>query len=146
MASPDGEAQTTTVQLSKKTDKKALTINVPHGSDHVDLEVILDYSDAFYRAELTLRTVIGEPTRTSATSSQQKGRSDGADDADQRRAVMPSSLDFSKKHAVVYLFTDIPGGAYELKLKQRFKESGCGSPVAATVRTWKAASSTLNID
>jgi len=57
VATPDGEAQTTTVQLSKKTDKKALTINVPHGGDHVDLEVILDYSDAFYRAELTLRTV-----------------------------------------------------------------------------------------
>ena len=64
VASPDGEAQTTTFKLPKKTDKKALTINVPHGSDHVDLEVILDYSDAFYRAELTLRTVISESART----------------------------------------------------------------------------------
>jgi len=112
----------------------------------VDLEVLLDYSDAFYRAELTLRTVAGESARAQAASGQPKGSSDAADEADQRRAVMPSSVDFSKKHAVAYLFTDIPGGAYELKLRQRFKESGCGSPVTATVRTWKAASSTLNID
>jgi len=146
VAIPDGEAQSTTVQLSKKSEKKALTINVPHGGDHVDLEVFLDYSDTFYRAELTLRTVAGGSARVEAASSQPKGSSDSADDGDQRRAVMPSSVDFSKKHAVAYLFTDIPGGAYELKLRQRFKESGCGSPVTVTVRTWKAASSTLQMD
>lgn len=82
VAIPDGEAQTTTFQLSKKTDKKALTINVPHGGDHVDLEVILDYSDTFYRAELTLRTVAGESTRAQAASSPPKESSDAADDAD----------------------------------------------------------------
>jgi hypothetical protein len=63
VAVPDGEAQTTTVQLSKKTEKKPLTINVPHGGDHVDLEVFLDYSDTFYRAELTLRTAASESAR-----------------------------------------------------------------------------------
>ena len=48
----------------------------------MDLEVILDYSDTFYRAELTLRTVAGESARAQAASSPPKESSDAADDAD----------------------------------------------------------------
>ena len=52
--------------MQKKSEKKGLKINVPHGTDHIDLEVILDHSDAFYSAGLTLRTVASEQESASA--------------------------------------------------------------------------------
>jgi hypothetical protein len=101
--------------MQKKTDKKGLKINVPHGTDHIDLEVVLDHSDAFYSAGLTLRTA--SPGSEGDSSHHKSNDQEASEEKDQRRNVSPSSLDFSRKHVVVYLFTDIQGGTYELKLR-----------------------------
>lgn len=67
--------------------------------------------------------------------------------AEVRRDVAPGSVEYSKKHATTYIFTDIPAGNYLLKLRQRFKKKdGCGSPITAMVKAWKAASTTVSIE
>jgi len=92
-------------------------------------------------------TVRSAPSSSDEKSSSKVSSSDKSEEAELRRDLAPASVDFQKKHAATYLFTDIPAGAYELKLRQRFKEkSGCGSPVFVTIRTWKAASSSISLE
>jgi hypothetical protein len=92
-------------------------------------------------------TVRSAPSSSSEKSSSTVSSSEKSEEAELRRDLAPASVDFQKKHAATYLFTDIPAGTYELKLRQRFKEkSGCGSPVFVTIRTWKAASSSISLE
>ena len=51
-ATPDSEPQTMPLSITKKIDKRDLTIS---GSGKADLQITLDYSDSFYRAEMSLK-------------------------------------------------------------------------------------------
>lgn len=50
--SSDSVAKTSTFSLTKKSEQRSLRID---DNGPVDLEIVLDYSDAFYKADLTLR-------------------------------------------------------------------------------------------
>lgn len=72
--------------------------------------------------------------------------------SEEERAVMreleneeADHVDFSRKHSTTYYFSDMPGGSYVLKLRQRFKDKGCASSIAVTVQTWHAGSSSISL-
>lgn len=49
---PDSDPQTMALSIKKKVDYRDLTIS---GSGKTDLQITLDYSDSFYRAEMSLK-------------------------------------------------------------------------------------------
>jgi hypothetical protein len=73
----------------------------------VDLSITVDYSDAFYRAELVLRAASGGSVSSLSGSS---GSSDDADPAaviELMQDVAPASVDYSQKQSTSYHFTDL---------------------------------------
>ena len=52
VATPNSEPQTTTLSLTTKVDYKELRVD---GTGPVDLQITLDYSDAFFRTEASLK-------------------------------------------------------------------------------------------
>lgn len=50
----DGQFRDTTVKMGKKTETLTITIT---GSTYIDLQLVLDYSGAFYPADLVLTAV-----------------------------------------------------------------------------------------
>jgi len=141
MTSPNSEPQTTTLLLTTKVDYKELRVD---GTGPVDLQITLDYSDAFYRTEMSLKAA------SSASHNGQYQSGFGGEEvaalAEAQRDLAPTTADFSKKHSTTYLFTDIPAGKYELKLRQRFKDDRCASSVAVILKSWTAASGSISLD
>lgn len=78
------------------------------GDGHVDLTVTLDYSDSFFRTELALRAGSGDSASPTGANSE----SDAAAAVDLMQEVAPGTVDFSRKHATTYHFTDLAPGAY----------------------------------
>ena len=139
MTTPDSEPQTTAVSLTKKVEKRELIIG---GTGKVDLQITLDYSDSFYRAETSLKAASGsggdvEPGYDSE---------EAAALAEAQHSLVPASVDFSKKESTTYLFTNVPAGRYELKLRQRFKEKGCASSVTVVIKSAKASIGSISLD
>jgi len=63
-----------------------------------------------------------------------KDSNENAEDAEDAkhesgRGILPKSVDFSRKHATSYTFTNVAPGAYVLKFRQMQKPNGCRSEV-----------------
>ena len=133
LASVGAEPQPSTLLWKSKSLSKDLKME---GGGPVDLKITVDYSDGFFRPELALRS------REQAEP--QHEDEDGAA-TDLLYELLPSSVDFSRKHSTTYHFTDLEVGNYFVKLRQRFKESGCASPATITVVAQKAAADHANL-
>ena len=133
---PDSEPQTMTVSIKKKGDRRDLNIS---GSGRADLQITLDYSDSFYRAEMSLKPKDAGSDDGSSISGSDSEDIEALNEA--ARHITPANVDFSKKQSTTYLFTNIFSGKYEMKFRQRFKGSDCASSVTVTIRSWDSASS-----
>jgi len=139
-SSLDGEFRSSAIGMKKKTERRLLTIQ---GSGAVDLQLTLDYSAAFYRADLVLTVVApsGHPERH---------RDAAGDEAAVLKLIAtettPTSIDFTRKHATTYLFTNIVAGKYEVSVHQRFKAKTCRSPVTLSYRSWEAGASAVTLE
>lgn len=54
--------------------------------------------------------------------------------------VEPEVVELFHKAQTTLIFRDIAAGTYQLRMRHRFKESGCRVPVTLTSRAIKAAS------
>jgi len=127
------------LSLGKKVEKRDLHVG---GPGQADMQVTLDYSDSFYRAEISLK-----PKDAGSDGGSSGSESEEAEALSEvQQHIAPATVDFSKKQSTTYLFSNILSGQYELKLRQRFKEKNCDSSVTVTIRTWSAASSGVSLD
>jgi len=124
------EPQPSTLVLAKKAARAPLTLE---GEGPADLTITLDYSDAFFRPELTFRV--------------ERAEASGEEEIDSVTDVMqdlaPTTMDYARKQSTTYFFTDLPAGKYQVKLRQRFKEQDCAAPLTITVQAKKAVSADL---
>lgn len=123
------------LSINKKKDMRDLTIS---GSGKTDLQITLDYSDSFYRAEMSLKPKDAGSEDSGYANDLDSEEAEALNEA--MHHITPATVDFSKKQSTTYLFTNIFSGRYELKLRQRFKGDNCASSVAVTIRSWDAAS------
>jgi hypothetical protein len=102
--------------------------------------VILDYSNTIFRTDLEV---------TAGSPNDGKDRSAWGDTAEEQAVnivaseTTPSLVDYSRKHATVYLFHNIHSGSYTFKLHQSFKKGrgGCQSAINLKIKTWEAGKS-----
>jgi hypothetical protein len=118
--------------------KKELRIE---GAGSVDLLVTVDHSDAFYRAEFSIKAILVVPDEPAHG----KEGEEGAAFEETTLVRPPQSTDYSHKHSTSYYFADVPQGQYVMKLRQRFKSKGCTSSVSFSVKSWKASGGQVSL-
>mmetsp|Transcript_21057 Transcript_21057/g.32610 ORF Transcript_21057/g.32610 Transcript_21057/m.32610 type:complete len:161 (+) Transcript_21057:1894-2376(+) len=121
------------MELSKKSNERELTVQ---GHNPVDVEIAVDSSASFYRAELTLKK---------AHEGQEHENSEEASVSDLKQKISPTTVDFSVQGTTIYSFSHLEPGAYMIKLRERFKASHCASPAALSVKSWTSASRTASL-
>ena len=96
--------------LTKKQQKQPIEIK---GADRADVSFTIDYSDSFYRSDLTLRASTGQSVYSLLQSN-----TDDSDAAalDVMLDIKPDDVVYSRKKETVYHFRDLPAGQYEMKL------------------------------
>lgn len=101
------------------------------GDQVVDMLVVIDYSGSFYRPDIDV--ILGEI------------KSDGKQHSEEEQAfelgageTIPTVVDFSRKDATVYFFSNIHSGKYTFKIRESFKKSkgSCQSAVTLSIQTW----------
>lgn len=119
----DSEPQVQTLVLTNHVTKKDFKIE---GSALADVSIILDYGNTFYRPEISLKSAVADQKESAENE-----KAEDAEDAkhESGSSILPASVDFNRKHATSYTFTNLAPGAYVLKLRQRTKPSGCRSEV-----------------
>ena len=106
---------------------KRLQVDI-QGSGTVDMLVVLDYSNTFFRADLEV--MAGSPNDGKDRSSWGDSEEEAAVNIVASETT-PALVDYSRKFATVYLFHNIHSGSYTFKLHQSFKKGrgGCQSAV-----------------
>jgi hypothetical protein len=88
---PNSEPKTLTLSSVHKVDRRELSID---GSGPVDLQITLDYSDSFYRAEMSLKPKVDGADDGKSKSVSDSEEQEALNDAKHR--ITPASVDFSK--------------------------------------------------
>jgi len=109
---PDSDPQVATVPIKMKREKRELRIA---GTDPVDLEITVDFSDTLYMPVVSLKAHADE--LQAATSTEGSNDEEAEAVADGRRAFAPATVDSTKKRSTTYFFTELPAGSYVLKLR-----------------------------
>jgi hypothetical protein len=112
----DVEVAPATVALSKQAAKRPLRVE---GNGPVDLIITLDYSDAFYRPELSLRLGSASEGGDAQSSGGDEGEREAV--AELTQSLSAATVELARKQSTTYIFADLSAGSYELRIRHRFK-------------------------